>query len=102
MSILNRQLKQATKYSAFWHQLIPDLGTPDREQLLLWAGTYTEQNVVQGINRVARKVRKLKDTDAPMTLDAAIQYANGVMRNEKCGIRDFREFSGSTAHKENK
>lgn len=93
---ISEQLELATNLGTFWHQLMPDLGTPDREQLLLWAGSYTEKNAVYSINRAARKVLKLRDTDAPMTLTDAIKYASSVMKNEKCGIRDFRDFSANT------
>jgi hypothetical protein len=86
---VKRQLALATSFGGLWHQLMPEFAAPDRDQLLLWAGTYTEQDVVHGINRAARKSRKLRDTDSPMTLTDAIRYASSVMKNEKCGFRRF-------------
>lgn len=86
---VNHQLRLATNYGALWQQLMPEMDAPGRDQLLLWAGTHPEDRVVHGINRAARKSRKLRDTASPMSLIDAVRYASSVMRNEKCGYRRF-------------
>ena len=58
-------------------------------ELVFWAGAHVESHVVHGFNRAAKKVRKLRDTGGPMTLDDAVRCASSVRKNEKCGFRDF-------------
>jgi hypothetical protein len=88
MNVL-QQLKLATSLSGLWHQLMPEIGIPERKQFLLWAGLYKESEAVQGMNRAAKKHMKLQNTSHPMTLDEAVSYAASVMENEKLGRRDF-------------
>jgi hypothetical protein len=79
----------AREFGELWGALFPDFGTPNRDQLLLWAGTHPQARVVHGINRTAKKARKLRDTACPMSLTDAVRYASSVMKNEKCGFRRF-------------
>ena len=83
------QMRLAQEYAELWRALFTELGSPDSTQFVFWAGTHVEARVVHGFNRAAKKVRKLRDSDRPMTLDDAVRYASGVMKNEKCGFRDF-------------
>jgi hypothetical protein len=99
MNVL-RQMNLAKVYGELWDALFPSLGKLEFDQLALWAGTYTEKQVVTGMNRAARKARKLRDTATPMSLPDVIRYASSVMKNEKCGFRDFtgrRTFHGTQA-----
>jgi len=83
------QLSLADQYATLWRGLLPQDGMPPLDQFLYWSGKFTEELVVRGINRAARKVRKLRDTSTPMTLDAAIRYASSVMINETLGKHRF-------------
>lgn len=88
---VEEQLKAAQQYRHLWQALMPNIGTPDQSQFLYWAGKHTESLVVLGLNRAARKARKLIDSSEPMTLEAAIKYASSVMTNEMRGIHRFPE-----------
>lgn len=88
---VTRQQKLSSKLSGLWHQLMPEIGTPEQQQFLIWSGAYLEHQVVHGMNRAARKALKLKDTSTPMTLEQAIQYASSVMKNEKLRRTDFTD-----------
>lgn len=80
------QLSAAEQYRTLWKALMPDIATPSHDQFLLWAGSYTEELVSRGVNRAARKGRKLRDTK-PMTTLEAVMYASSVMKNESIGAR---------------
>jgi hypothetical protein len=95
---VSEQMNLANKYGELWEALFPDWGKPERDRLLLWAGAYTEQQVVTGINRAARKARTLKDTASPMSSTDALRYASSVMKNEKCGFRDFSRYRTSSTN----
>jgi hypothetical protein len=84
---IDDQMVAAEQYEALWVGLMPDDDAPDEDQFLLWAGQYSEELVARGINRVARKYRKLRDTSEPMSVNDAIRYASSVMKNEALGIR---------------
>jgi hypothetical protein len=83
------QLSLADQYANLWRGLLPQDGAPPLDQFLYWSGKFPEELVVRGINRAARKVRKLRDTTTPMTLDAAIRYASSVMTHEMLNERRF-------------
>jgi hypothetical protein len=100
--IVNEQSSLAQQLEFLWKGLLPNIGVPDASQFFYWAGKYPEELIVTGINRAARKARKLRDTESPMTLVEAIQYASSVMRNENLGFRKFpnRNVTESTLEKE--
>jgi hypothetical protein len=81
------QLNAAEQYRALWAALMPYLEEPATDQFLLWAGQHSEELVARGVNRAARKYRKLRDTKEPMTSADAVKYASSVMKNESIGKR---------------
>jgi hypothetical protein len=91
---VTRQQRLASKLSGLWNQLMPEIGTPEQQQFLIWSGAYLEHQVVHGMNRAARKALKLKDTSTPLSLTEAVRYASSVMKNEKLRRTDFRELHG--------
>ena len=86
---VQEQMQTAEQFAELRKALMPDFAVPDRQQFLLWTGTYNEDLVSRGINRAACKRRKMRDTGTPMTVDEAIKYASSVMRNETLGRRVF-------------
>jgi len=85
-----QQITAAHEYAELWRALMPSSELPGMDQFLLWTGRYSGDLVSRGINRAAGKVRKLSDTDKPMTSEDAARYASSVMRNELLGIRQQR------------
>jgi hypothetical protein len=81
------QLNRAEQYRALWVALMPEVQQPSTDQFLLWAGQHSEDLVSRGVNRAARKSRKLRDTSEPMTTLDAVRYASSVMKNESIGSR---------------
>src|ERR1700684_960112 len=84
---IDEQMVAAEKYEELWDAMMPDADSPEEDQFLLWAGSYSEELVSRGINRVARKYRKMRDTSEPMSLNDMVRYASSVMKNEGLGIR---------------
>ena len=80
-------MTKAEQFEQLWQMLMPDIAAPDRQQFLLWAGTYSDDQVSRGINRAGIKVRKLRGTPGAMTANEAARYATSVMRNEALGIQ---------------
>jgi hypothetical protein len=78
--------------------LMPDLGTPEMNTFMLWAGRYTEELVVRGLNRAAGKLRRMKSMSQPMTLDDAVRYAASVMKNESLGVRRHDQRPATITH----
>jgi hypothetical protein len=87
---VTQQIEAAEQYSMLWRALMPESEAPGTDQFLLWAGQHPDAIASRGINRAAAKVRKMRDTPTPMTLDDAIRYAASVMKNESLGIRRHR------------
>jgi len=86
---VEEQMKAAEQFAELWKALMPDFAVPERQQFLLWVGTYSEELVSRGINRAGCKRRKMRDTSTPMTVDEAIRYAASVMKNETLGRKVF-------------
>jgi hypothetical protein len=84
---VQQQMITAEQYEQLWKALMPDVEAPDRQQFLLWVGTYTDDLVSRGINRAGVKARKLRGTANAMTTLDAIRYAASVMKNELLGIK---------------
>jgi hypothetical protein len=84
---VQQQITSAVQFAEFWKLLMPEVAMPERQQFLMWAGTYNEELVSRGITRAAAKFRKMKGTDTPMSADDAIRYASSVMKNESLGRR---------------
>ena len=84
---VTEQMIAAEQYATLWGALMPDLQVPAMDQFMLWAGHYQQELVSREINRAAAKMRKLRDTDKPMSLYDAMRYAASVMKNESLGIR---------------
>jgi hypothetical protein len=87
---VTQQMAAAEQYAQLWTALMPESEVPGTDQFLLWAGQHSENIVTRGINRAAAKVRKMRDTAKPMTLDDAMKYAASVMKNESLGIRQHK------------
>ncbi len=84
---VQQQITKAEQFQQLWQALMPDIPAPDRQQFLLWAGAYSDDQVSRGINRAGIKVRKLRGTTGAMTGEEAARYATSVMRNEMLGIQ---------------
>jgi hypothetical protein len=87
MTAVQNQMVMAEQYEQLWKALMPNVLSPDRQQFLLWVGTYTEELVSRGINRTGSKARKLRGTENAMSANDAERYAASVMKNELLGIR---------------
>jgi hypothetical protein len=87
MTAVQNQMVMAEQYEQLWKALMPEVSSPDRQQFLLWVGTYSEELVSRGINRTGSKARKLRSTENAMTANEAERYAASVMRNELLGIQ---------------
>lgn len=81
------QMAAANQYAELWSALMPHAAAPGIDQFVFWAGRYDDDLVSRGINRAAGKLRKMRDTQQPMTLDDAVRYASSVMKNELLGIQ---------------
>jgi hypothetical protein len=79
---VRQQMTAADEFVELWKLLLPDCEVPEKQQFLLWTGTYSEELVSRGINRAAAKVRKMRSTDTPMSAGDAVRYAASVMKNE--------------------
>jgi hypothetical protein len=86
---VTQQLSAAKEYAQLWDVLMPYLPSPEESQFAMWAGLHTPELVSQGINRAARKSRRMLDTDSPMSTEDATKYASSVMKNELLGHRKF-------------
>jgi hypothetical protein len=86
---VTQQLSAAKEYAQLWSVLMPYLRPPEESQFAMWAGLHSPELISQGINRAARKSRKMLDTDSPMSTEDAAKYASSVMTNELLGHRKF-------------
>lgn len=84
---VQQQMTKAEQFEQLWQALMPDIAPPDRQQFLLWAGAYSDDQVSRGITRAGIKVRKSRGTPGVMTANEAARYATSVMRNEMMGIQ---------------
>lgn len=82
---IQQQMSAADEFTELWKALMPEPEIPDRQQFLLWSGTYNSELVSRGINRAAAKARKMKNTETPMSAGDTIRYASSVMKNELLG-----------------
>ena len=82
-----QQLTAAQQYIQLWKALLPESAVPEHQQFLLWAGTYPDALVSRGITRAAAKTRRMRYSETPLNLEAAVRYATSVMKNETLGVR---------------
>ena len=82
-----QQLEAAAQFEKLWAALMPELNPPGSDQFAIWTGNYPHELVSRGINRAAGKFRKMRQSEIPLTREAATRYASSVMRNEALGIR---------------
>jgi len=54
---VQEQMVAADQFAELWKGLMPDFGVPERQQFLLWTGTYSSELVSRGLNRAAAKCR---------------------------------------------
>jgi hypothetical protein len=100
MRVAAEQLQLATEFRNLWKGLLPSFEVPGDDQFLLWADVHSPELVTHGINRAARKARKMAEASTPMTMNDAARYASSVMNNESKGLRRFE--SGITPSSKNK
>jgi len=86
---VTQQLSAAKEYAQLWSVLMPYLDAPPESQFAMWAGLHTSELVVLGLNRAARKSRRMLDAGLPMATEDAAKYASSVMKNELLGHHKF-------------
>jgi hypothetical protein len=82
-----KQIEAASSFAQLWQELLPNQELPTRQQFLMWAGIYTDEQISRGITRAAAKSRRMDASGTPMSADDCARYATSVMKNELLGIQ---------------
>ena len=86
-----QQISAANSLMELWQGILPDYETPEKGQFLAWVGMHSPETATFAINRVGRKVRKMREAGVPMDIEHIRRYVTGVVRNQRDGRHVFVE-----------
>lgn len=84
---LQQQTAAAAEFNELWRAVMPKTTPPSEDQFLLWAGNFTNAQVMAGINGAARKLRAMQNVSRTMTPDDVARYASSIMTHEARRLR---------------
>lgn len=76
---LKQRREEAKAVTAYWDEVLADLGTLPSAQLQSWLGTFDLDTIIAGLDRTVIQRSKREAKDKPMDAGQAVRYASAVM-----------------------